>query len=124
MAPTAPKPCPADLRVLCRKLKSIEPTQLPRAVPSLIGHVLRCKDPLSTPHDAKLQPNAPESALLTHQLKTTVTTLLTGRSREARFAAIALVKAMVDVGGWEMLRTCEPWTRGLLSIVQVRNSPP
>jgi hypothetical protein len=57
--------------------------------------------------------------MLVHKLKTSITTLLNGRSREGRFAAIGLVKAAVDVGGWETLRDSEAWVRGLLSIVQV-----
>lgn len=110
---------PPDLRVLCRKLTSIPPTQLPHALPSLVNHVLRCKGPLSAPQDQKLRDNASESTLLVHKLKTTISTLLNGRSREGRFAAIGLVKAVVDVGGWEVLRGSEAWVRGLLSIVQV-----
>lgn len=112
-------PLPPDLRVLSRKLTSIPPAQLPHSLPSLVNHVLRCREPLSAPQDQKLKDNAPESALLVHKLKTSITTLLNGRSREARFAAIGLVKAVVDVGGWEVLRGSEPWVRGLLSIVQV-----
>lgn len=58
--------------------------------------------------------------MLVHKLKTSITTHLNGRSREGRFAAIGLIKAAVDVGGWETLRGSEAWVRGLLSIVQVR----
>ncbi|KFA79517.1 hypothetical protein S40288_01066 [Stachybotrys chartarum IBT 40288] len=112
-------PMPPDLRVLCRKLTSIPPAQLPRALPSLIRHVIRCKDCLAAPHDQKLKTNASESAVLVHTLKTTITnTLLNGRSREGRFAAIGLIKAIIDVGGWEALRGSEPWVQGLLSIIQ------
>lgn len=110
---------PPDLRVLCRKLISIPPAQLPHSLPSLVNHVLRCKEPLSAPHDQTPKDNASEGALLVHKLKTAISTLLNGRTREGRFAAIALIKAAVDVGGWEVLRGCEPWVRGLLSMVQV-----
>lgn len=57
--------------------------------------------------------------MLVHKLKTSITTLLNGRSREGRFVAIGLVKAAVDVGGWETLRGSAAWVSGLLSIVQV-----
>lgn len=110
---------PPDLRVLCRKLTSIPLHQLPHALPSLINHVLHCKDVLSAPQEQKSKDKASESAQLIHKLKASITTLLNGRSREARFAAIGLVKAVVDVGGWEVLRGCEPWVRGLLSVIQV-----
>lgn len=109
---------PPDLRVLCRKLTSLPPTQLPHALPSLINHVLHCREALSAPQEQKSKDKSSESAQLVHKLKTTITTFLNGRSREARFAAIGLVKAVVDVGGWEVLRGSEPWVRGLLSVVQ------
>lgn len=110
---------PPDLRVLCRKLTSIPQPQLPHALPSLTGHVIRCRDVLSAPQDQKSKDDASQGAQLVHKLRTSITTLLNGRSREGRFAAVCLVKAVVDVGGWEMLRVCEPWVRGLLAIVQV-----
>jgi pre-rRNA-processing protein RIX1 len=56
---------------------------------------------------------------LVHKLKTNISTLLNGRSREGRFAAVGLIKATVDIGGWEVLRDSESWVRGLISIVQV-----
>ncbi|RSL48657.1 hypothetical protein CEP53_009462 [Fusarium sp. AF-6] len=109
---------PPDLRVLCRKLTSIPPTQLPHALPSLINHVLHCKEPLSAPQERKVKDSSSEGAQLVHKLKASITTHLNGRSREARFTAIGLIKAVVDVGGWEVLRGCGPWAGGLLSVVE------
>ncbi|KAG5798912.1 hypothetical protein H9Q69_002046 [Fusarium xylarioides] len=109
---------PPDLRVLCRKLTSIPPTQLPHALPSLINHILHCKEPLSAPSDRKVKDSSSEAAQLVHKLKASITTHLNGRSREARFAAVALIKTVVDVGGWEILRGCQPWVTGLLSVVE------
>ncbi|KAL6828407.1 rRNA processing/ribosome biogenesis domain-containing protein [Trichoderma camerunense] len=107
-----------DLRVLTRKLTSIPPAQLPHSLPSLIRHVLRCRDALSAPQDPKAKGDASQTSMLVHKLKTSITTHLNGRSREGRFAAIGLIKAAIDVGGWETLRGSEAWVRGLLSIVQ------
>ncbi|KAF4425239.1 hypothetical protein FACUT_9992 [Fusarium acutatum] len=109
---------PPDLRVLCRKLTSIPPTQLPHALPSLINHVLHCKEPLSAPSDRKVKDSSSEAAQLVHKLKASITTHLNGRSRDARFAAVALIKTVVDVGGWEILRGCQSWVTGLLSVVE------
>lgn len=109
-------PLPPDLRVLCRKLSSTPPAQLPHALPALTRHVARCRHVLSTPQEQKPKGDAP---LLVHKLKTSITALLTGRSPEARFAAVGLVKAIVDVGGWETLRGAEPWVGGLLDILKV-----
>lgn len=110
---------PPDLRVLCRKLTSIPPAQLPHALPSLINHVLHCKEPLSAAHEQRPKDKSTEASQLVHKLKASITTLLNGRNRDARFAAIGLIKATVDVGGWEVLRGTEPWVRGLLSVIQV-----
>ncbi|KAG6002869.1 hypothetical protein E4U21_002721 [Claviceps maximensis] len=109
---------PSDLKVLCRKLASTPQAQLPHAVPSLSRHIVRCKGVLSSPQDPKSKEDGSQSAQLVHTMRTSVTSLLNGRSREARFAVIGLIKAIVDVGGWEMLRTSDPWVRGLLSIIQ------
>lgn len=110
---------PPDLKVLCRKLTSLEPTQLPHSLPILVNHVVRCKQPLSTLRDPKAKGETAEVSGLIHKLKASLTTLVESRVREARFASIALIKAAVDVGGWEVLKDCGPWVRGLLSIVQV-----
>lgn len=113
---------PPDLRVLCRKLSTIPPQQLPHSLPCLVNHVLHCKGPLSAPQEQKLKGDSPEVAQLVHKLKASVTSLLKSRTKEARFTAVALVKAMVDVGGWEVLRGSFTWVQDLLSIVQA--SPP
>ncbi|KAH7162320.1 rRNA processing/ribosome biogenesis-domain-containing protein [Dactylonectria estremocensis] len=109
---------PPDLRVLCRKLTSIPPAQLPHALPSLINHVLHCKEPLSAPHEERPKDKSTEASQLVHKLKASISTLLNGRNREAHFAAIGLIKAMVDVGGWEVLRGTGTWIGGLLSVIQ------
>ncbi|KAK4165322.1 rRNA processing/ribosome biogenesis-domain-containing protein [Cladorrhinum sp. PSN259] len=112
-----------DLRVLCRRLTSTPVDDLPRLCPLLVSHVLRCGAPLSASPDAgKGKDKGSEVPVLVHKLRTHITTLLTGKSASGRFAAVCLVKAVVDVGGWESLRTAEPWIRGLIAIVQ-KNDP-
>lgn len=116
---------PPDLQVLCRRLASTAPDALPALTPALTGHILRCGGALSLPSDQKAKDSSPEASLLVHKLKTQITTLLNnGRSQPGRFAAAILIKAIIDVGGFECLRTSEPWVRGLLSIVQVRTHQP
>ncbi|KJZ72948.1 hypothetical protein HIM_07711 [Hirsutella minnesotensis 3608] len=109
---------PPDLRVICRKISSIPPTQLPHALPALTTHIARCSHVLSASQEQKPKGDASQVSVLVHKLKTGITTLLTSRTPEARFAAIGLVKAMVDVGGWETLRGSGPWVRALLTILQ------
>lgn len=90
--------------------------------PALVNQVLYCGSVLSAPQELRGKDKASEAALLVNKLKTLVSTLLNGRSIQGRFAAVVLVKAIIDVGGWECLRSSEPWVRGLLSILQVRLS--
>lgn len=113
---------PPDLRVLVRRLTSTSPDDLPRLCPTLINHVIRCFGPLSAPHDLKPKDgSSPEAATLVHKFKIHISSLLNGRSPGGRFAAVILVKAVIDVGGWECLRVSEPWVRGLISMLRVRN---
>jgi pre-rRNA-processing protein RIX1 len=109
---------PPDLRVLCRRLTSTAPAQLPQAVPTLINHVLKCGHPLSLPHDQKAKETSSETAQLVLKFKTRITSLLNGKDPSGRFAAVALAKAVIDVGGWECLRSSDPWVRGMISIIQ------
>lgn len=112
---------PPDLRVLCRRLTSTPAGQLPHSVPALVNHALRCRDVLSAPSDPKSKGGSSESAMLVHKLKTIITTHLKGKSSAGRFTGAVLVKAVVDVGGWECLRESAPWVQLLLSILQVRS---
>ncbi|CAG7560891.1 unnamed protein product [Fusarium equiseti] len=111
---------PPDLRVLLRKLNDIaEPQLLLHALPSLINHVLHCKEALSAPSDSKVKNGSSEAAGIVHKIKLKINNLLTGRTtRESRFVAVALIKTMVDVGGWEVLRDCQKWVAGLLAVVE------
>ncbi|KAJ9154988.1 Pre-rRNA-processing protein rix1 [Pleurostoma richardsiae] len=109
---------PPDLQVLCRRLASTAPDDLPFSSTWLVKHVLRCGDVLSIPSDQKSKQGSPEAGILVHKLKTQATTLLNGRSPRGRFVGAVLVKSIIDVGGWECLRSSEPWIRGLISIVQ------
>ena len=110
---------PPELRSLCRRLTSTNAEQLPPLLPVLLRDVLRCQEPLSSAQDVKSSERTSEVAVLVHTLKTKVLALLNGRSVQGHFVGAALAKAVVEAGGWECLRTCEPWVRALLSILQV-----
>ncbi|KAI1335508.1 rRNA processing/ribosome biogenesis-domain-containing protein [Xylariaceae sp. FL0016] len=104
---------PPELRSICRRLTSVQAQQLPALLPVLLKDVLRCQEPLSQPQD-----NSAEATALVHQLKTHITTLLNGRVAQGRFVGVVLVKAVVQVGGWECLQTAGPWIQGILAILQ------
>lgn len=108
---------PPDLRVLCRRLASTPVDDLPRLSPLLVSHAVRCGGPLSAAVDAK--DKSSETPMLVHKLRTHITTLLTGKNPAGRFTAVCLVKAVIDVGGWESLRAADAWIRGLIGVLQV-----
>ncbi|KUJ19927.1 uncharacterized protein LY89DRAFT_716405 [Mollisia scopiformis] len=108
---------PPELRVLCFLLSSTAVSDLPRLTPTLLSYVLRCQVPLSMPAVATGKAEASSSAVLVHKLKTQLSTLLNGKSTEGRFTAVVLIKAVVEIGGWEILNASESWVRGLLSIL-------
>ncbi|CAK7230163.1 hypothetical protein SCUCBS95973_007479 [Sporothrix curviconia] len=109
---------PPDLRVLSRKLAATSPVDLPTLYPVLVGHILRCGESLSASSEQQGKGSASEASVQVHKLKTQINALLLGKTPQGRFAGTVLAKAVVDVGGWESLRTAEPWVRGLLSLLQ------
>ena len=114
---------PPDLRVLHRKLTHLSHPDLLRALPSLTVHIIRSRDHLSAPSQdpkSKDGKSSSESSDLVHKVKQNIHTLLASRTIEGRFTAVALVKAVVDVGGWQILKDCQKWVQGLLAVVQVR----
>ena len=103
-------------------MSSTPVSELPRLAPTLLRHVSRCQIPLSSPASSAAKADASASTVLVHKLKTQLTTLLNGKSLEGRFVAVVLIKAVVEIGGWEILQGSEPWARGLLALLGVRNS--
>ncbi|KAI1127507.1 rRNA processing/ribosome biogenesis-domain-containing protein [Nemania abortiva] len=111
---------PPELRSICRRLTT-KVEQLPLLLPILLKDVGRCQEPLSRPSEPKASESSPEAALLVHTLKTQINTLLTGRTSQGHFVGAALVKAVVETGGWECLRVSDPWVRGLISIIKKKD---
>lgn len=58
-----------------------------------------------------------EGEVIAHKLKTQVSTFLQDGNREARWAAVVLVKAMIEVGGWGLLQDSGHWVRALLGLI-------
>lgn len=114
---------PPELRVLCHQLSSTPSSQLPQITPLLLRNLLRCGGPLASAEANGTKQETSEASVLVHKLKTQISTLLYGKSVEGRFTAIVLVKAAVDVGGWEVLKGAESWVRGLVAILSVSLCP-
>lgn len=89
----------------------------------LVGSLRDCKDVLSSPQQQGTGKDGSETAVLVHKYKTQLSIFLQEKSVEARWAAVVLVKATVEIGGWEVLRGCGPWVRGLLGLLGVRTPP-
>ena len=60
-----------------------------------------------------------KSAVIVHKLKTQLSALLQDKNAEARYAAVILIKASVEVGGWNVLQGIGAWVRGLIGILGV-----
>lgn len=112
-------PTPPELRLLCRQLTSADPQELVGVLQSLAAYVVACREALSGASDGAAKGEEAETRSLVHKLKTQITSLVTGRSPEGRFVAVCLIKAAIDVGGWQTLQASEPWIRGLLAVVTV-----
>ncbi|KAI1175992.1 rRNA processing/ribosome biogenesis-domain-containing protein [Nemania sp. FL0916] len=112
---------PPELRSICRRLASTKTEQLPPLLPILLKEIGRCQESLSRPQDPKSSDASPEAAALVHKLKTHINTLLNGRTSQGHFVGAALVKAVVDNGGWECLQTADAWVRGLIAIIKKKD---
>jgi pre-rRNA-processing protein RIX1 len=113
---------PPELRLLCFHLGATPTAELPLNLPNLQKYVLRCQIPLSRLSSSTNKADTSAGAVLVHKLKTQLSSLINGRSLEGRFVAAALIKSVIEVGGWEVLRGAEPWVRGLLSTLGVSSA--
>ena len=116
---------PPELRLLTSQL-TLPPAQILPRLPHLTSLVLRCREVLLQPNDQKpaaraggAAGSAAEATALVHRLRSSISSLIGGRSLEGRLVGAALAKAVIDVGGWESLRASDGWVRSLLGVLQV-----
>lgn len=109
----------SPLRAISQRLTSTPPKQLPYIVPYLANAIFSCGDQLSEPESHSRAKDGSDDAVLVHKFKTQISTLLQDKIVESRWAAVVLIKATIEVGGWEILHGVGPWTRGLLGILGV-----
>src|SRR5271156_5240544 len=102
------------LRPITQRLNSTSIEELPRIAPFLASSLIDCSEALRS-SSAQQEVNGHEDALLVHKLKTRISSLLQDRSPNARFAAVVLIKAVVEAGDQSILAGTEPWIRGLIS---------
>ncbi|KAH8727718.1 rRNA processing/ribosome biogenesis-domain-containing protein [Phaeosphaeriaceae sp. PMI808] len=112
----------ATLRALTFRVSSTTTSQLPKHVPAIVASLANCKTLLSLPQ-ASAAKSSSESSVAVHKYRTLLSTLLQDRTVHGRWSAIVLIKATIEIGGWETLQKCLPWVRGLLGILTKPDPP-
>ncbi|KAF2012515.1 hypothetical protein BU24DRAFT_425160 [Aaosphaeria arxii CBS 175.79] len=110
------------LKAVTFRLSTIPTSQLPQQIPAIAASLANCKTLLSSTQSSSSKASS-ESSLAIHKYRTFLSTLLQDRTVHGRWAAIVLVKATIEAGGWETLSKSLPWVRGLLGILN-RPDPP
>ncbi|KAL4737537.1 rRNA processing/ribosome biogenesis-domain-containing protein [Aspergillus similis] len=105
------------LRAVNHRLTTVPVQKLPAIAASLAASITECGELLSAPQSQKAGKSDLDHSVQVHKLVTRVSSLLQDRSFEGRWAAVVLVKALVEAGQWEIIRGSEPFVRGLMSIL-------
>lgn len=106
------------IRVITQRLTATPSWQLPHIVPYLASTIPSCAKVLQNPPSLGQTNDGSETAVVIHKFKSRISTLLAEKSPQAKWAAVVLIKATVETGGWEVLRASGAWIRGLLGILQ------
>ncbi len=107
------------LRVVTQRLSSTPTWQLPHIVPYLASIISRFGDIFVRTDNQDQHRDGGDSAVLVHKYKTQLSTLLQDKSSQGRWAAIVLIKATIEIGGWEIIKGSGSWVRGLLGVLEV-----
>lgn len=122
MAPQGTTRSVATLRAMTFRISSTPTSQLPQQIPAISASLPRCKDLISS-SQLPSSKDTSESAVAIHKYKTQLSALLQDRTVQGRWTAIVLIKATIEIGGWEVLQKSGPWVRGLLSILTKPDPP-
>ncbi|RDH35195.1 rRNA processing/ribosome biogenesis-domain-containing protein [Aspergillus welwitschiae] len=106
-----------SLHAVNHRLTNVPVKQLPHLASCLASSISNCGELLSTPQSQKSGKTDSDNAVQVHKLITRLGSLLQDRTYEGRWTAVVLVKALVEAGQWEILRSSEPFVRGLISIL-------
>ena len=107
------------LRVVTQRLSSTPIKQLPHVAPYLAINIAQHGQALAKSSKEDKVVGKTDSAVNVHKLKTQLSTLLQDKKPEARYAAVILIRATVEVGGWNVLQGVGPWVRGLVGLLGV-----
>lgn len=115
-----PNTASSPLGAITQRLASTPTQQLPHIVPFLATTLKSCQIILSASNNAHTRSDGSDTAVLVHKYKTQLSTLLQDKSAAGRWSAIVLIKATIELGGWETLQGAGVWVRGLLGVLGVR----
>ena len=107
------------LRSVTHRLASTPVKRLPHVVPFLANTIAGCFNTFSALDGSNQTKDGSELSILVHKYKTQLSTLLQDKTFEARWSAVVLIKATIEVGGWATLQGCGGWARGMLAILNV-----
>ena len=108
-------PSQTYLRVVIQRLASHPADKLHHIVPELTTSITECKPIFAAAQDDS------EAGVLVHKFRTSLSTLLQNRFPLTRFAAVSLIKATIEAGGFSILQEVGTWIKGLLILLGVSN---
>jgi pre-rRNA-processing protein RIX1 len=111
----------SSLRTICHAISITPPEVLPQTTPYLLTILNNCGVILSAAESHAAGKEATDSSVLVHKYTVQLSALLQGKSFQARWVAVVLIKATIELGGWEILRNSGAWARGLLGLLTVGN---
>ena len=122
MAPYAASQSVTPLRVVTQRISNTPTKQLPHIAPILATNIAESKKLFAVPQNGTQSKDDSENTTVVHKLKTQLSALLQDKQPQARYAAVILIKATVEVGGWNVLQGTASWVRGIIGIIGVSGS--
>lgn len=113
----------STLKALTFRISSTPTSQLPQHVAAIAASLANCRTLLSSTQASGAKASSSETSVAVHKFRTLISTLLQDRTVQGRWSAIVLVKATIEVGGWETLQKSLPWVRGLLGFLNKPDPP-
>lgn len=110
------------LRIASQRLSAAQDVRSLPVIAAGVAQVLTNCHSLFVHSSSKSKKDS-EAGLALHRWNTQLNTLLQARTVQERWAAVVLIKATIEAGGWDILSKSEPWVRGLLNILK-RSDPP
>ncbi|KAI5272750.1 hypothetical protein E4T47_04113 [Aureobasidium subglaciale] len=109
------------LRAASFRISNASKADLPQIAALTAQSLLSCKDIFTQPDLANQKDS--DAAIALHRFNTQLTSLLADRYVEGRWAAVVLIKAAIEAGGWETLKKSIGWVRGLLIMLKKPDPP-